>query len=885
MVVYPWLDDFSQSICNRCDNPDRVGMPARRERTETSKKIVTCIGSCRTGLRRRRRAADFETYSGDNWGGGSDSDDGYLGPMISKILGESTGRQSRVDEQPSVTNFEVEDGRVTSSGGSKGSGNGDYQSIVQQVEHELDSGGYSTEDNAQPRTILVKRKRSHRREDTDFITHAPLRYYPSRSSNVVEDVDEVISLVADYIDLERGVGDKLIRFIEDLAVAVKSKPSCSSKKVELSPESVRQFADDYDQIGEDLKDDREILTNVRRYLELLSSDPKAHRALRKLMKPLDRLVRNTHALQDATREIAPVVEELQQKDSLGELMVICSTFNEAEMENRLRSIDHVYSDLSSGFDSLAYSVIVSARFAKARGASVWAKAYNANFSRSVTCAALPRLCGESPIQGYAEQMRSASFIQAGGNQELLGPAGSVSLLTLEALEETAELLQTFPWLSVGMRLFSLCYFLIDVEVLMRRSNHIVRFARARGISLWADEYNRCFSSASRKILLQTGECPREGFAEQHRGGELIVAQAMTGSDSSPIDGIDLDNVTEEQKHPLFVRFHPGFVDFSFLFSMGRGNQFVRFARARGTSAWATEYNRCFTAVVSRNVVAVMGESPAQGFAEQRRGGELIMGQALSGSDSSIMDGVDMEDLTDEQIVSWNMITGFGPGVGAVPPEFCLVQFSQLILIDVEVLMRRSNHIVRFARARGISLWADEYNRCFSSASRKILLQTGECPREGFAEQHRGGELIVGQAMTGSDSSPIDGIDLDNVTEEQLVSWNIISFLGGGISSWSKEGMSAGARFARARGTSSFARAYNANFARSVSTLGTLPRIVGEAPLQGFAEQIPPMISMSISSEMTSAGGCAAKTIPEDELEEMIALVRIMSIVLYFELIL
>mmetsp|Transcript_9270 Transcript_9270/g.7932 ORF Transcript_9270/g.7932 Transcript_9270/m.7932 type:complete len:101 (+) Transcript_9270:3-305(+) len=79
------------------------------------------------------------------------------------------------------------------------------------------------------------------------------------------------------------------------------------------------------------------------------------------------------------------------------------------------------------------------------------------------------------------------------------------------------------------------------------------------------------------------------------------------------------------------------------------------------------------------------------------------------------------------------------------------------------------------------------------------------------------------------------------------------------------------RFARARGTSSFARAYNANFARSVSTLGTLPRIVGEAPLQGFAEQIPPMISMSISSEMTSAGGCAAKTIPEDELEEMIAL--------------
>mmetsp|Transcript_28474 Transcript_28474/g.24369 ORF Transcript_28474/g.24369 Transcript_28474/m.24369 type:complete len:91 (-) Transcript_28474:107-379(-) len=85
-------------------------------------------------------------------------------------------------------------------------------------------------------------------------------------------------------------------------------------------------------------------------------------------------------------------------------------------------------------------------------------------------------------------------------------------------------------------------------------------------------------------------------------------------------------------------------------------------------AWATEYNRCFTSAVSRNVMAVMGESPSQGFAEQRRGGELIMGQALSGSDSSLMDGVDMEDLTDEQIVSWNMITGFGPGVGSVPPE-------------------------------------------------------------------------------------------------------------------------------------------------------------------------------------------------------------------------
>ncbi|KAF4743985.1 hypothetical protein FOZ63_003782 [Perkinsus olseni] len=102
--------------------------------------------------------------------------------------------------------------------------------------------------------------------------------------------------------------------------------------------------------------------------------------------------------------------------------------------------------------------------------------------------------------------------------------------------------------------------------------------------------------------------------------------------------------------------------------MGRGNQFVRFARARGASTWASEYNRCFTSAVSRNVIAVMGESPAQGFAEQRRGGELVMGQALSGSDSQLMDGVDMEALTDEQIVSWNMITGFGPGVGAVPPE-------------------------------------------------------------------------------------------------------------------------------------------------------------------------------------------------------------------------
>ncbi|KAF4685411.1 hypothetical protein FOZ60_006581 [Perkinsus olseni] len=183
--------------------------------------------------------------------------------------------------------------------------------------------------------------------------------------------------------------------------------------------------------------------------------------------------------------------------------------------------------------------------------------------------------------------------------------------------------------------------------------------------------------------------------------------------------------------------------------MGRGNQFVRFARARGASTWASEYNRCFTSAVSRNVIAVMGESPAQGFAEQRRGGELVMGQALSGSDSQLMDGVDMEDLTDEQIVSWNMITGFGPGVGAVPPELHV--------------MGRSSHVTRFAKARGSSTWALEY----------VLVE-------------RGGELVLGQALTGSDSSPVDGIDLTDVTEEQLVAWNIISFLGGGISSWSKE---------------------------------------------------------------------------------------------------
>ncbi|KAF4717470.1 hypothetical protein FOZ62_031198 [Perkinsus olseni] len=89
-----------------------------------------------------------------------------------------------------------------------------------------------------------------------------------------------------------------------------------------------------------------------------------------------------------------------------------------------------------------------------------------------------------------------------------------------------------------------------------------------------------------------------------------------------------------------------------------------------------------------------------------------------------------------------------------------------------------------------------------------------------------------------------------------------------------KGMAAGARFARARGSSAFARAYNANFhTRTVTALSTLPRIVGEAPMLGFAEQIPPMVSMSISSEMTSAGGGVAKTIPEDELEEMIALVE------------
>ncbi|KAF4660755.1 hypothetical protein FOZ61_003807 [Perkinsus olseni] len=466
-----------------------------------------------------------------------------------------------------------------------------------------------------------------------------------------------------------------------------------------------------------------------------------------------------------------------------------------------------------------------ARFAKARGSSVWAKAYNANFSRTVASVTLPRLCGESPIQGYPEQMRSASFVQAGGNQELLGPAGSVSLLTLEALEETAELLQT----------------LLLVCCAMQRCNHVVRFGKARGSSLWAIEYNRRYASACRKLLLATGECPREGFAEQHRGGELVLGQALTGSDSSPVDGIDLNDVTEEQ-----------LVAWNIISFLGGG-----------ISSWSKElgkYNRCFTSAVSRNVIAVMGESPAQGFAEQRRGGELVMGQALSGSDSQLMDGVDMEDLTDEQIVSWNMITGFGPGVGAVPPDnYVLRDLSSSVGVNSYSLfatrlhvMGRSSHVTRFAKARGSSAWALEYNRRYASACRKVLVATGECPREGFAEQHRGGELVLGQALTGSDSSPVDGIDLTDVTEEQLVAWNIISFLGGGISSWSKE--------------------YNANFhTRAVTALSTLPRIVGEAPMQGFAEQIPPMVSTSISSEMTSAGGGVAKTIPEDELEEMIAL--------------
>ncbi|KAF4685412.1 hypothetical protein FOZ60_006582 [Perkinsus olseni] len=163
-----------------------------------------------------------------------------------------------------------------------------------------------------------------------------------------------------------------------------------------------------------------------------------------------------------------------------------------------------------------------ARFAKARGSSVWAKAYNANFSRTVASIALPRLCGESPIQGYPEQMRSASFVQAGGNQELLGPAGSVSLLTLEALEETAELLQTIIYQSSNQAIIT--YMVHSDEIFNSKD----------------------ISETCRKLLLATGECPREGFAEQHRGGELVLGQALTGSDSSPVDGIDLNDVTEEQ---------------------------------------------------------------------------------------------------------------------------------------------------------------------------------------------------------------------------------------------------------------------------------------------------------------------------------------------------
>ncbi|KAF4660757.1 hypothetical protein FOZ61_003808 [Perkinsus olseni] len=309
--------------------------------------LLLCGANMTRGLRRRR---NLEPIGADDWG------DAKLSSVIRNILDGSRGAEPGRGGSL-LTTFGADDGRV--SGGNSVRPSEDYQAIVRDVEDALNAGDSRRirSDDAEPRTIVVKR-RSHRREKSNFIEQSTVNYHPP-SSAVVEEVDEVLSLVADYIDLEREVGDKLERYVEDLAAATKSGLSLSvadPQKVHLSAENLQQFADDYEQLGEDLRDDRDILSKVRRYLELLSEDPRSHRSLQKLLKPLDRLVRNTHALQDVHRELRPVVEGLQRND----VPATSLSFDEVEVTDRLRSIDHVYSDLSSGFDSLAYSVIVSA---------------------------------------------------------------------------------------------------------------------------------------------------------------------------------------------------------------------------------------------------------------------------------------------------------------------------------------------------------------------------------------------------------------------------------------------------------------------------------------------------------------------------------------------
>ncbi|KAF4658264.1 hypothetical protein FOL47_008104 [Perkinsus chesapeaki] len=83
------------------------------------------------------------------------------------------------------------------------------------------------------------------------------------------------------------------------------------------------------------------------------------------------------------------------------------------------------------------------RFARARGSSLWAKNYNANFTRRSMCSVvskIPTLVGELPMQGFPEQQRSvgSSAMASLISSSLADECGQ----SVEAVESADELLQT-----------------------------------------------------------------------------------------------------------------------------------------------------------------------------------------------------------------------------------------------------------------------------------------------------------------------------------------------------------------------------------------------------------------------------------------------------------
>ncbi|KAF4658250.1 hypothetical protein FOL47_008107 [Perkinsus chesapeaki] len=87
--------------------------------------------------------------------------------------------------------------------------------------------------------------------------------------------------------------------------------------------------------------------------------------------------------------------------------------------------------------------------------------------------------------------------------------------------------------------------------------------------------------------------------------------------------------------------------------------------------------------------------------------------------------------------------------------------------------------------------------------------------------------------------------------------------------FASKGFQAGVRFAKARGASSWAKAYNANFSRSMASSVSLPRIVGEAPISGFPEQVRRAVA-GVVGESSSVGGMCSGDVDESKVEDSIA---------------